>query len=489
MDKISVYDIIEHTNGTIYYGDESAVTTVYVDSVSSNSLEIEAGALFIPIIGERVNAHRFVAGALESGAVVSLISEDIDTEMIPADKYCIKVDDTLRAFQRLAAWYRSRYNIPVIAVTGSVGKTTTKEMIATALSPAGKVLKTIGNRNSQLGVALMMFEMDQSYDVAVIEMGISEPEEMKHLTAMAAPQSAVVTNIGVSHMEMLGSRDNIRREKLDVVRGFGESGGKLYVCGDNDMLHSLSSDSAMDETIVLTKEARKKLYVSEVHTYGSGPDCSFRAVDICQKNEGISFVYEYGNGEAFPVNLGVDGIHNVCNAVIALTIALEYGVDINKAIAALEEYKPLSMRGQVIMIEGVTIIDDTYNASPDSMRSSLSVLWARECKGKRYAVLADALELGENSKELHEEVGRYIIDEARKGNITDCLVTVGEQASYISNVVLQSNIPELSHIQVKICDNREDATKYLKENLSAGDTIMLKGSRGMKMDEIVKALL
>lgn len=242
MDKISVRDICNAAHGEIYSGNEKRAGEVYVDNVTSNSKEVAKGTLFICVKGERTDGHKYIPQAVAQGAVCVLISEDIDCQGIPDECYFIKVSDTLKAFQAVAAWYRKRYEIPVIGVSGSVGKTTTKEMIACALSAGKNVVKTIGNKNSQLGVALMMFEIDKDTEIAVIEMGISEKGEMDRLTRIAAPETAVVTNIGVSHIANLGSRDNIRKEKLCITHGF-ENQGILYLCGNDDMLKNVTVDS------------------------------------------------------------------------------------------------------------------------------------------------------------------------------------------------------------------------------------------------------
>lgn len=483
MEAISISDVIKYTEGELVYGNADAADSIMVYSVSTNSRELEQGALFVPIIGENVDAHRFIDGAFGNGAVAAIASEDVKTDNIPDDVYIIRVDDTLRAVQRLAAWYRRRYDIPVIGVTGSVGKTTTKEMIAAALSPGRHVLKTIGNRNSQLGVALMMFELNADYDIAVIEMGISEPDEMYHLTHMAAPETAVVTNIGVSHIAMLGSRENIRREKLDIIRGFDGS-GTLYVCGDDELLSELAKSNKTDSMCdILTPGSEAVFKASDVYTYGSGESCDYRAEDIMPSDGGISFTYKGRR-----VNLRADGVHNAGNAVAALALAGQYGIDTDSAVRELEAYRPLSMRGQVMVHNGITIIDDTYNASPDSMRSAMGVLWSKQCNGRRYAVLADALELGDMSEKLHREVGQYIAEEYKNGNITDCLVTVGDMAGRLADEV-RDNLPGNSGMHVVSYGSRDEAAAYLKDNLRDGDMVMLKGSRGMKLDGIVKKLL
>lgn len=383
--------------------------------------------------------------------------------------YLIRVDDTLEAIQRVAAWYRRRYDIPVVGISGSVGKTTTKEMIAAALSAEKNTVKTIGNRNSQLGVALMMFEIDTTTEIAVIEMGISEKGEMDRLTHIAAPDSAVVTNIGVSHIANLGSRRNICREKLDITHGFADE-GILYLCGNDDMLKDITTDSE---------------YISntgKVIFYGSAPCCDVRAYNICNEGDTTSFDVDIRGEADIHVSLSVMGIHNVHNACAALCIAGHYGVNLYKAAEKLSEYAPMSMRGQVYNINGSFVIDDTYNASPDSVKSALKVLWDRKCEGRRIAVLADILELGDMSETLHSELGKYIAEAYKRGELTDMLITYGKDAKHIADMAAAGGVCVLSF------DNREDMADYLIRNLKPEDTVLIKGSRGMKMDEIVNAL-
>ncbi len=466
MEKVKLSEIIDAAEGKLCYGDENNIDSIYVTSVSSSSNDIEEGALFVPIIGERVNAHKFIKQAFEAGAIVSLASDDVAETEVPEGKYVIHVDDTLKAIQKVAAWYRRKFDIPVVGVTGSVGKTTTKEMLATALSAKYNVLKTAGNKNSQLGVALMMFEINSGYDIAVIEMGISEHGEMNPLTWMASPVAAVVTNIGVSHIAQLGSRENIRDEKLCIVNGFPDEGGELFLCGNDELLSKVSKDSL------------------SVKWFGSAGGCDYKAYNIVNNDNGTAFDIKLTNGNIQHVQLGVLGLHNVHNAAAAIAIAEKFGVDIQAAVKKLGEYKPIAMRGQIFEKNGIKIIDDTYNASPDSMKSGLSVLWDMKCSGKRYAVLADVLELGSQSENLHRSVGKYIVEKYNEGMKTDVLITVGKEASYIAEEAKAVN-----NIDVMSFDNRDMATEYLKGNLRDGDLVIFKGSRGMKMDEIVKAIL
>ncbi len=480
MEKISIKDITEAAGGKLYYGNEEDAEKVYLSGIDIDSGVIKENSLFVCIKGERTNGHKFAKYAFAAGAAAALISEDIGCENVPEGKFCIMVDDTIKAMQKAAMWYRRKFDIPVVGVTGSVGKTTTKEMIACALSSDRKVLKTYGNKNSQLGVALMMFELDSSYEAAVIEMGISENDEMDRLTNIALPSVCVVTNIGVSHIANLGSRENIRREKLRIAEGMKDEGGVLCVCGNDDMLRMVTDY----ENLGLTKKTTDKLKRSEIVMYGSDECCRYRAYNVSFGEEKTEFDMDIAGKEVLHVELGLSGIHNVHNAAAALAAADILGADVKAAATELSKYRPMAMRGQEYSVSGAAVIDDTYNASPDSIKSALNVLWDRKADGKRYAVLADILELGEMSDELHRELGKYIASEYKKGRKTDVLVTVGKQAG-----ILASEAEKEAGITVKKFDDRESAVKYIKANLAAGDIAVIKGSRGMKMDEVVKALI
>ncbi|MBE5927872.1 MAG: UDP-N-acetylmuramoyl-tripeptide--D-alanyl-D-alanine ligase [Lachnospiraceae bacterium] len=470
MDNISIKDVIDALGAELYYGDSSRVKDVFINNVTSDSREVKENTLFLCIKGERVNGHDFLPASYEKGAVCAFISENVDTSGYKDDIYLIKTEDVIKAVQTLALWYRRKFDIPVIGVTGSVGKTTTKEMTACALAAGKKVLKTIGNRNSQLGVALMMFELSKEFDIAVIEMGISESGEMDRLTHIAEPEAAIVTNIGVSHIANLKSRENICKEKLSITNGFSENGGVLYVCGNDDMLN------------VITKESELVNNTAEVISYGTCDNCNVKAVNIENDNDTVSFDV-YINEKTVHVTLNVTGLHNVCNAVTALLLADRYGVDVEAAAEALSEYRPMAMRGERFTFNNAIVIDDTYNASPDSIKSILNVLWDMKCTGKKYAVLADVLELGEMSKELHTEIGSYINNMNDTGRKTDVLITFGKNAAFIAD-----KVREHGKCEVYSFDNRDDITKLLKENLGEGDVCIIKGSRGMKMDEIIKGL-
>lgn len=432
--------------------------TAEITSVAVDSREVKPGSLFVPIIGEKTDAHRFIGKAFEAGAAAVLTQEHSQAE---ERGVWIAVDDTREALQRIAAVWRAEFTGPVVGITGSVGKTTTKEMTALALSSKGNVMKTEGNQNSQIGLPLTMFRLSPEYGAAVVEMGMSEFGEMSRLAAVAAPDYAIVTNIGLSHIGNLGSQKNIRSEKLHITDRFHE-GSVLFLNGDDPLL----------------AELRGSLPFRTVF-YGTQPWCDFRAESIRAGAEASDFRYVAPSGKTGEIHLPVPGMHCVLDALAGLAAADRLGVPLAEAAASLARYRPLAMRMQIRRERGVTVIDDSYNSSPDAAKSSLSVLCGFHT-GKRVAVLADMLELGDFSKQGHFGVGEY----AAKSGV-DVLVTVGAEAREIAEGALSVN-PGMEYY---VCSDNAQACETLERILCAGDTVLVKGSRGMKTDEIVKSLL
>lgn len=473
MEELKVKEIVRAVDGALISGKEETIIT----SVSTDSNKTEEGSLFIPIIGERVDAHDFIDSAFANGAAAVFTSREITDFM--QDKVYIKVKDTVKALQSLASCYRDRFSLPVIGVTGSVGKTTTKEMIAKALEPRYKVLKTAGNMNSQIGLPLMMFQIEKTYDIAVIEMGMSDFGEMERLCAIAKPTMAVMTNIGVSHMAQLKTQENIRKEKLNIINKFDDS-GILYVNGNDKLLREIKEYTKKPQnsvTIDISKTTENKLKQTTVYSYGTWQECDYKAGNISSTGEGTKFTYESKYGEA-EIELGVLGEHNVFNGAVALAIAEHFGVPLKEAEEALKEYRPIAMRGQIKEIHGMKFIDDTYNASPDSMKSGIMVLLDLQSR-RKVAVLADSRELGESSHQLHYEVGEFIA-----GKDVDLVVTIGKEAKAIAEAIAEKD----KTIMTASFDENKEAVRYLKENLELGDAVLVKGSRGMHTEEILSQL-
>ena len=457
--QMTVQEIAAACGGRLLRGDPETQVT----SVSTDSRHVGPGALFVPIRGERTDAHAFLPAVFEACAAAAFTQEHAEADQLPqgASGAWIAVEDTVEALRRTAAAYRSRFSIPVVGITGSVGKTTTKEMVALALSSCLRTMKTKGNQNSQIGLPLTMFRLLPEHEAAVVEMGMSDFGEMARLAAVARPQYAVMTNIGVSHIGQLGSRENIMAEKLHITDAFGPD-SVLFVNGDDPLLATL-------------REARPDL---RQVWFGFGEGCAYRAVQVVREGETVRFTAETPFGSV-EVHLPVPGDHNVRNALAALAVTCTLGGSLQRAADALAAYQPPAMRQQIRRAPaGFTVIDDSYNASPDAAFSSLEVLAG--FPGRRVAVLADMLELGSVEREAHEEVGRRA---ARAG--VSLLVTVGERARWIAEGASREQ-PSLS---CRSFSSNAEASAFLRGALLPGDAVLVKGSRGMHTDEIVSSLL
>ena len=456
MENITVKDIVKMTGGVLLCGDENTVIT----DICINSKEIKEGDLFVPIIGENVDAHRFIESALEKGAATLTSEHD---GAIAAEKPYIRVDDTQEALKRIGAGIRTGLiDIPVVAVTGSVGKTTTRTMIAHALSAGKETYQTEKNFNSQIGVPITLSRMSEGDEIAVLELGISEDGQMDVLSEMVRPDMAVVTTIGVAHIEFMKTRENIRKQKLSIIHSMKKD-GILFLNGDDDMLQ----DAVKTEKITC-----KTIY------YGTESWCDYYAKNIVFHSDHTTFTFVHG-AQQKEVFLKAFGKHNVANCVAALAVANENGVPIEKAVAYMESYE--GPRQKIIKADGkFTMIDDTYNASPDSMRASIDVLCDMPCKGKRVAMLGDMLELGDNSEEYHRAIGRYLMSKS-----VDEVYVVGELASYIKDEMMKSASDK---IRVFSLSDREEAAMSLMAVLQPEDLLLVKASNGMHLDELVNIL-
>lgn len=451
MENITISEIIAATGGKLLSGNTDQI----INSVSCDSRKIEDNCLFIPLEGERFDGNDFIENAFENGAAVSLVNKKYDSKNINGP--LIEVDDTLRAMQNLAKYYLGKFDIPVIGVTGSVGKTTTKEMIAAALGKTMKVFKTDGNYNGQIGLPLTIFNLDSSYEAAVLEMGVSKFGEMEKLSDIANPDIGVITNIGMSHMENFKTMENTCQEKLKIVQ---KENALLYLNGDSPIL--LKSEKTIPQKVIC---------------FGLNGDYPFKCQDVYSINGMTNFTLitpEFREEISIPCL----GIHNVYNALAAIAIALGMGIHLDDIKNGLLTFKNVAMRQQVSEINGVTIIDDSYNASPDSMKSAINVLKSIE-GGRKIVVMADMLELGENSAKAHHEIGRYIAIEG-----INILITIGNESKNASEGAKSVN----QGINVVHCESNDNAYETLKSIIKENDKILVKGSRGMHTEEIVKDL-
>lgn len=476
MKDFCVKDIVRAVGGSLLCGDEN----VQIDNFATNSGKAEPGLMFAPIVGERVDGHKYIESAFDCGASASLTqNEEAVAGLIDKwrslgiqPKPIVLAEDSVRAMQLTAKEYESRLSLNKVGVTGSVGKTTTKEMIACALSGGLKVFKTAGNANSQIGVPVTIMNIAPDDEAAVIEMGMSEKGEMRRLATLLSLNAAVMTNIGVSHIEQLGSQENILREKWHITDAITE-GGCIFLNGDDVLLKERADLCRNNYAGVFGKEDNRKLRIC---TFGHSADCDYRAENEYSDENGVGFDMLHGDVR-IPVRLNVLGAHNVNNALVALAVAEFFGVDLRAAVKALEGYTGVAMRQHITKKDGATYIDDSYNASPDSMKAGLSVLCQMPAD-YRIAVLADMLELGENTKEYHRQVGEY----AGQSKV-DELLLYGELAGYIGYGAEQY-IGKIKHF-----DTLGDITEYLKAEIKPGTAVLFKGSRGMKLNEVVDGLL
>lgn len=476
MKDFCVRDIVRAAGGRLLCGDES----VQIDNFATNSGKAEPGLMFAPIVGERVDGHKYIESAFDCGASASLTqNEEAVAGLIDKwrnagaqPKPIVLVEDSVRAMQLTAKEYESRLSLNKVGVTGSVGKTTTKEMIACALSGGLKVFKTAGNANSQIGVPVTIMNIAPDDEAAVIEMGMSEKGEMKRLATLLSLNAAVMTNIGVSHIEQLGSQENILREKWHITDAI-VLGGCIFLNGDDVLLKERADLCRNNYDGVFGKEDNRKLRIC---TFGHSDDCDYKAENEYSDENGVGFDMVHGDVR-MPVKLSVLGSHNVNNALVALAVAEFFGVDLGAAVKALEGYTGVAMRQHIKKKDGAAYIDDSYNASPDSMKAGLNVLCQMPAD-YRIAVLADMLELGENTKEYHRQVGEY----AGRSRV-DELLLYGELAKNIGYGAEQY-IGRIKHF-----DTLSDIAEYLKAEVKPGTAVLFKGSRGMKLNEVVDALL
>lgn len=474
MKGLSIKEIAEMMEGTVLCGDPSLMIREY----SFSSKEGDAETLFLPTVGERVDAHDFIADAMHTG-MAATVTERQRIEPGTESMTYLAVDNTRDALQRLGRAVRLRYAaVPMVAITGSVGKTTTKEMIYATLQTAGNVLKTEGNKNGQLGVPLMMLRLSQNQRNAVIEMGMSLFGEMERIARVAQPNYAVITNIGVSHIGNLLTQENIRREKLCIINQI-QKPAIVFVNGDDPLLAELCPKSPAFKgynKISLYPKTREQLDKVQFRSYGMAKWCDYRAENLEILEDGVRFDYCHEEVSE-KVVLHVMGQHNVSNAIAAMAVAEAEGIPGFVAKRGLSDYRPMAMRGNVEQLSGgICLIDDTYNASPDSMKSGLDILETISHKGRKIAVLADILELGEQSERCHRLVGTYVAEHS-----VDILLTVGSEAREIAK-----EAGKKKKIAVQSFDTREEAGAYLLEILKAGDAVLLKGSRGMGLDRLAK---
>lgn len=452
MRALRAEEIAAASGGRILCGSPDAVVT----HVSIDSRDVPAQTLFVPIVGEHTDAHRFLPDVASKGAAAALTAEAYPGETLPEKMTLIQVPDTLQALQSVAAWYRSTVRLPLIGITGSVGKTTTRELTALALSAKYRVYKTPANHNSQIGVPLTILEIGDE-EIGVIEMGMSIPGEMTKISRIVRPDAAMFTNIGLAHLNQLGSQENIRAEKMHIQDGMPE-GSTIILNGDDPLLRDYTGIRPGFSRIL----------------YGTGSNADVRGENIIVRDGMASFTAVCGTERA-EAKLNVFGLHQVPNALAALAAAYVFGVPLADAAQKLSEFHGLRHRQQVSVRDGILVIDDSYNASPASMKASLDILASLTEKKRRIAVLADMLELGENERGLHRDVGRYLAAH----HAADVLFTLGALGGEIAAGAAEAE-PDL---RIRRFSDLEALEEALDSFVKPGDAVLFKGSNSMKLSE------
>ncbi|MCD8214394.1 MAG: UDP-N-acetylmuramoyl-tripeptide--D-alanyl-D-alanine ligase [Clostridiales bacterium] len=451
MKKLTLREIGESTGGKLFNTDGS----LEISRISTDSRKIDNNTLFIPLIGERFDAHKFIGDVVKKGTAAFISDRKVDTKA----PYVL-VDDTTKALGDIAAYYRTLFDIPVIGITGSTGKTTTKELTAAVLSAKYKVVKTEGNFNNHIGLPLTVFNIDETTEAAVIEMGMNHFGEISYLGKIARPSAALITNIGVSHIEYLGSREGILKAKCEIFESLKEGGAKI-LNGECDMLSTLRG--------------------KEENTCFYGFDCG--SCDVYAKDIEYVSLRETRftaviKGEEIKLTLkDAPGKHMVLNALGAAAAGSYFGLSPEEIQRGISSFTPGDKRLNIIETERYTLINDTYNANPQSVKAGIDVI--APLQGRSAAVLGEMLELGENSPEYHREVGEY----AAKAGI-DVIVGIGNEN--VMQLTLGASFGGAK--KVFYYENKEDFYKNIKKILKKNDTVLIKASRGAKFEEITEKL-
>ena len=459
---IPIEEILRATGGKLLQGEEKT----FFQGISTDSRTVGEGELFIALKGPRFDGYHFALEALEKKAGGVVIEEDKAGDIRwngYRPRAVIAVKDTLRALGDLACDRRRRYRTPVVALTGSNGKTTTKEMISACLETTFPILKTRGNLNNLIGLPLTLLNLTEKERVVILEMGMNVPGEIRRLTEIAEPDVGLITNIQKVHLEGMGSLERVKEEKGELFRRMRRDGTILVNQNDPHVIDLASEFSGQKITFGVEKSA--DVMAKEIRLRGA---------------EGTSFKLIL-EGEEIGIALPLLGRHFVPNALSAIAVASLFGIEVNKAKEALERFRPFPMRMEIVHLEGgKTLINDAYNANPRSMDLALETLAEMKGKGRAIAVLGDMLELGDFTEEAHQQLGEKI-----KELSIDLLLTMGEKAPLVVESAIRHGFEPK---RTRVVESHSKAISILKEVIQEGDWILVKGSRRMAMEKIVEGL-
>ena len=464
MNQITVKNIIDVTKGMLVVGNENMVCEEY----SKDTRTIKQGDTYLAIRGASFDGNIFWKEAIEKGAQAVIINDDVEIseeeikEVEKQGNAIIKVKDTIEALQQIAAYKRSLYNIPIIAITGSVGKTSTKDLIASVLQKKYKVLKTEGNNNNDIGMPLTLLRL-KDHEIAIIEIGMNHLGEISRLSKIAKPTTAIITNVGSSHIGNLGSRENILKAKLEILDGMDTK--RIVVNNDNDLLHKWF------------KENNQKI---EIITYGIENKSDIEATNINEMEQKTEFLCNIENNQT-KIEVPVPGRHFVYNALCAITIGKLYNVEPEKMQEGISQTELTKKRMEIIKLKnGTTIINDSYNSSYESTKAALEYIGNRDGK-RKIAVLGDMLELGDFSDEYHKKVGLEVAK-----NKIDILICSGKVSK---NIAEEAEKQGMDKSKIFYEENNEAVKSRLLQIMSSDDEILVKASQGMKFFKIVEDIV
>jgi UDP-N-acetylmuramoyl-tripeptide--D-alanyl-D-alanine ligase len=481
MTHLTLADVVEGLTGNRIEADQP-VSTVVIDS-----REVTPGAVFVALPGENVDGHDFVAHAFQQGAIAAIVHQpapgcaeaqhlQVGQASLPAlvtPPVCIQVENSMAGLQRLARYWRQKFSPRVVGITGSVGKSTTKELVWSILSTRYNVLKNEGNFNNEIGLPLTLLQLNESHEYMVLEMAMYDMGEIATLCHLALPHIGVVTNVGPSHLERLGTVERIAQAKAELVQALPPGSFAPETETGEEGIAILNYDDPLVRPMMAQTRAR-------VFTYGMSPDADLWASDVASAGlEGIRFVFHYGD-EEIHARLPLLGRHSVHTALRAALVGLVAGLDWSEIIRGLQEL-PNTAQLRLVAVTGPnqsTLLDDTYNASPASTLAALNLLEDLTAT-RKVAVLGDMMELGSFEEEGHRKVG------CRAADVVDQLIVIGSRARFIAD---EARACGLDPAMILEMDSNEAVISYLVHNLAPGDTILIKGSNSQKMDRIISAL-
>lgn len=454
--KFTLDEIARATGARVSDGKGKAkLATIGIDT-----RRLPANSLFVAIPGVHFDGHDFLGDAMASGAKAALVRRGAT---VPDGLVKLEVDDTVKALGDIASWWRKRFDAPCVAITGSNGKSTTKEMVSAIVETLGPVLKTEGNFNNLIGLPLTVFRWDDDHRVAILEMGMNAPGEIRRLSEIARPDVGLITNVTAAHLEKLHTVEAVARAKGELFESMGKD--------------TIAVVNAEDHWV----REMATLHAGEKICFGMQNDCDVRFLHMETNGlDGMDLALSIREKE-HRVRLSVPGAHNVMNALAAVAVGVALGIDGDEAVGKISEFHPMSMRFERVQLaNGVRVVNDSYNANPESMRAAFRTVGAAKRSGRFIAALGDMLELGEQSSELHRKVGEGAVELG-----VNELYVVGDFAGELAAGAESAGLAESS---IHICEDSEQLCRLVEEEIKAGDVLLVKGSRGMRMERLVEHL-